>query len=450
MLGVTVDDRPYIGLIALVGAACAAALWIAPMAALALVPMAAGLVVLVLRPTLTVPVVGGLLLVSDGIDFGITVGVHLTVGKLGMLLVIVAWSVHCLAARRAPLILNRLWLPHILLFTVLVSGLARSRYLDATTFMIVFGFLLLTVMVQVVVASVDPWHLRGALLAFVVVYAAVVAVSLVYGEEVDGGQFMRNAGFGGNPNAWSTIVLLGLGPAVAVCDNQRSWAWRLAVPVVLVLAVMGVLSTVSRSGLLVMAAVSPFLLVILWRRKALLMGAAAIALVVAPAVTDFGSVSERLDSFVDEEEREMDGSLRERAIVVAYAWEIFQDYPLFGVGTGSFRREVEAASSGHVHHSSHNTYMGTLAEQGIVGLTAYLVFLGFMLYFALVAYLRQPAPAFRRVSVGLGSSIVVFVLFGGTNDVIYLSIAHFFFALLYVWYSLSALPVEELEEMGLA
>lgn len=75
--------RWYFGFIVVLGIVCAAALGFSPLRALALVPVPAGPPALILRPTFTVPFVDGLLLVRHGIDFGSTVGVHLTASPCG-------------------------------------------------------------------------------------------------------------------------------------------------------------------------------------------------------------------------------------------------------------------------------------------------------------------------------------------------------------------------------
>jgi O-antigen ligase len=440
----------YLGALAAMAAVLLPMLWLYPLAAFAMIPALGTLAALAWRPAWTPPFVFVALMVSDGVDLGVSVGVVLTVGKLGMIFVLTAWALHCLIAGRWPFDPNALWVAHGAVLGSLILGLVPGRFVDGLTLQTVFGFVLLGVMMQVVVATSDLRHLRPTLLAIALAYIAVVVASIPLGREIVGGNEIRNAGFGGNPNQWALSVLMGLGPAVAILEGQRSRWLRWGAPLALAVGAVSILGTVSRGGLLVLLGLSPLFAFLLWRRKLALGGFAVAALLAGPLLVDLSNVSTRMDSFFDEGEMEMDGSLRDRSIVARFALDSISERPIFGLGTGSFAREVEVASGGQVALVAHNTYLGILAEQGLVG---GLIFFSYLCYFAVLlwgAYRRQPSTVARRITVGLTGTLIAYVVGAVTIDALYHAPAAFWFAVIFVWSRLTELPRAKLEEAGLA
>ena len=450
MIATLRGEALYLGALAALAIVLFPVLWLYPLAAFGMIPALATLGALAWRPSWTLPVVFGALMISDGVDLGISVGVVLTIGKLGMIFVLTGWALHCLVAGRWPFQPNALWIAHGAVLGSLVLGLVPGRFVDSLTLQTVFGFVLLGVMMQVVVATATLEHLRFTLLLLALVFVAVVAAAIPLGREIVGGNEIRNAGFGGNPNQWALSVLMGLGPAVAIFESQRSSWLRWAAFVALGLGAVSILGTVSRGGLLVLGGLSPLFAFLLWRRKVALGLFAAAAVVAGPLLVDFSTVTDRMDSFFDEGELEMDGSLRDRSIVARFAIDSFAERPIFGLGTGSFAHEVEVASGGQVALVAHNTYLGILAEQGLVGGLIFLGYLGFFAFCLWGAYRRQTSMVARRITLGLVGTLVAYAVGAVTIDALYHAPAAFWFAVIFVWSEMTRLPRERLEAVGLA
>ena len=68
----------------------------------------------------------------------------------------------------------------------------------------------------------------------------------------------------------------------------------------------------------------------------------------------------------------------ERMATWQAGWEMFQDYPVLGVGAGNFDsayRAYHLKGWEHPRGHAHNVYLNALAETGVLGLAAYLLFL---------------------------------------------------------------------------
>lgn len=63
------------------------------------------------------------------------------------------------------------------------------------------------------------------------------------------------------------------------------------------------------------------------------------------------------------------GTLNERSVIWANAYEEWEQSPILGHGLGSFRRIINRYN---VDYTAHNSYVAITAEQGIVGLVLYL------------------------------------------------------------------------------
>jgi hypothetical protein len=85
-------------------------------------------------------------------------------------------------------------------------------------------------------------------------------------------------------------------------------------------------------------------------------------------------IAERFDTF---QRLDQDKSFNSRNILIQKGWRMFLDSPLFGAGSGSFRKimvvldlpkDMRYASKGHFNRiASHNSYTTLLAETGLAG-----------------------------------------------------------------------------------
>lgn len=213
----------------------------------------------------------------------------------------------------------------------------------------------------------------------------------------------RLTGAGLDPNELAAALVAGaaLAAGLAVC-LRRSPAPRFAALAGGGFCLLGVFLTVSRGGIV---ALSVALLAAIafggrWRPRILVVG----VLVVAAAFAYFGAVAspqarERITSATQGEAQGQSG----RPTLWTVAWRMVEAKPLTGVGAGNFQ---DAAKSyllrpGSLARSdlileqtpkvAHNTYLGMLAQLGVVGLALFLSILGF----SLVSSLRA-AGNFRK------------------------------------------------------
>ena len=182
-----------------------------------------------------------------------------------------------------------------------------------------------------------------------------------------------------DPNYYASLLLLALAPALGMLlAYPRRNAFL--VPAVLG-AVGGLVFSLSRGGL-VGFAVAVVLLAIAWRRGriaalgfvAVLAVATVLSVNPLTGVDELGSVNQRLQT--------LDSSLittDRRPEIWRTAIEVAQEHPVIGVGVKQFR--YAASERGLTEHGTpvdnvHNIPLNFAAENGIVGLVAFLVFLG--------------------------------------------------------------------------
>ncbi len=157
------------------------------------------------------------------------------------------------------------------------------------------------------------------------------------------------------------------------------------------------LFTGTRSGWLVSAAVL-FLIAALYtkNKRKLLAGMLVMAIGVAGIVVVSPTLSARVRTISSPSD---DASVMERFIIWKSAANIWKDYPVLGIGVGQYQNAYQTQyclpdsldyklSPEARHNHPHNNLMLILSEAGIVGGTAYLVFLCLLLWFSFRGWWR--------------------------------------------------------------
>lgn len=208
---------------------------------------------------------------------------------------------------------------------------------------------------------------------------------------IAGTPFTRSFGTIGQPNSFAGYVN-GAWPlllAVTIWAWQAGWRWRWLVTFGLATTWLALLLSFSRggwlgatAGLLMMA----WLIGGWWRRGVMVVLVAVIVtlaggwqLIPAPLGPRLGSASQIVtapDIPRDEAQQRPDVyAAVERAAQFKAGWLMWQTAPLTGIGVGNYSNAyVDVAyntwwiSRGHAH----NAYMQIAAEQGVIGLVAYL------------------------------------------------------------------------------
>jgi len=189
----------------------------------------------------------------------------------------------------------------------------------------------------------------------------------------------RHTGFGFDPNDLAGQIALSIPVAAYLAFTLRrgSLWFRLYLP----LAVVAILLTASRAGLVVLILCSLYPLFCLARR----MKRGRLGLVVALALTVMAidalapSISfRRLATLRDQV---LSGDMNGRGAVWINGLETYWDNPVLGIGAGAFSGAVRGGN----RVAAHNTYLGVLVEHGSVGLTLFLAIV-FGLFFRVRKY----------------------------------------------------------------
>lgn len=157
--------------------------------------------------------------------------------------------------------------------------------------------------------------------------------------------------------------------AILLLTQARAWWSRLLALAYIPAAVFTILITGSRTGAIVMVlGLAGFLPAILrsgWLGKAASVVALMVALIGIASVVPQKTI-ERIFSTGKELSS---GTLNERSVIWAKAYEEWEESPLYGHGLGSFRRIINPYN---VDYTAHNSFVAVTAEQGMVGTLLYL------------------------------------------------------------------------------
>jgi O-antigen ligase len=281
--------------------------------------------------------------------------------------------------------------------------------------------------------NVFEWLTEGVLLAFLLVNAlrtraevliaanAMVAAGALMGlivlvQQILGPMEYSMAGFGqidsqdvdrlqhrlagpiGEKNRFAQVLLVLIPIAVglaAASNRRRRWLYGLAT----ILIFVGVGLTFSRGAIVAFVLVVPFALLfgLLRVRHILYAGVfGSLLIVLMPFITATPYMTDRILSIGEVVFQAMglspggvrnaDGASRGRLTSMKAAGLIFLDHPVVGAGPGMaplMYQDYAALVGGKVRveqRRTHNLYLQLAAETGIVGLIAFLFFIGVILY----------------------------------------------------------------------
>ncbi|MEQ8766156.1 MAG: O-antigen ligase family protein [Planctomycetota bacterium] len=202
-------------------------------------------------------------------------------------------------------------------------------------------------------------------------YGLLPGVSGVYrGEEGPG----RVTGLHHDPNYYAFYLVFPVLLALTYLVRRSGRDRWLSIAVVAI-GGLAIIQTYSRGAWLsVIGGLGYLLLRDRFRWRTLLIG-----IVVAALVTGLfgGIIVERFEGVGDLEARS--NSLVSRLYAANAGWRMFTDHSVAGVGLGEFKSHVVAYGNAFLHGQmqigAHNTYVQLLAETGVLGGGAYIVFL---------------------------------------------------------------------------
>jgi hypothetical protein len=226
-----------------------------------------------------------------------------------------------------------------------------------------------------------------------------------------------------HPNVFATYLLLyiclSLGIALFIPDQRKR---ALAVTIASI-SFAGLLLTFSRSGWVGFLAAALVFLVLYPRflKIGILVFAVVPLLMVLLPQKEIAGLAKRTTP-------EMDASTRARLGAYKTAWAMFSDYPVLGVGLGSFNQrfleyKVPEARfpknyirGSELGMEAHSTYLQFLAETGVIGILAFIGLNVSVMHRILVLLRRYKTGLMRGLSVGLAAAFAGLVVQNGLNS----------------------------------
>jgi hypothetical protein len=285
----------------------------------------------------------------------------------------------------------------------------------------------------------DEGHekIKIPLMKFMVLEAAVVAGVSVYQSR---GQSLLElatgrAGFEGlvDVNYYAAYLVMCLPLAMAFVIIDRKWYSKLLFVISSALISVGIIATVSRSGMLALIlVVISFAIYMSVRAKGSfkLVGgviiAGFVAFIYVLAFTDFGkqlvdlfTLSRRVETVI----AGRDVSLGQRERILTVGFRIAESNPLIGVGFGNFEKAFNVYRGGLLStgsaRSTHNSALRIFAETGIIGLLPSVMFVGSLLLFLWKGLKSARGQLDHTLMFGLIVSIGSFVFMSFTLDALF-------------------------------
>jgi putative inorganic carbon (hco3(-)) transporter len=231
-------------------------------------------------------------------------------------------------------------------------------------------YLLNILLIPIAFAAIRERRHVGWVLA---AYAAGAALSAVYGFVHPGAQGAgRLTGAVGDPNAQATVLAAGLPLLIGLAVVYRHSSWMKLVAVVgVVVMFIGLVTTLSREGLVALGAVLVAAVIFggRWRGRA-----AAVLLIGIVATAGYYSVVAPLSA----RQRVTMASTSGRSSLWTVALRVFEAHPVLGVGQDNFilvesrylnqPGAIQALFFITTPKVAHNTYLEALADLGVPGL----------------------------------------------------------------------------------
>lgn len=300
------------------------------------------------------------------------------------------------------------WLVAYVLYAILslvigntVVGLAGERFIILKDHLVGISLFFLVQM------SVSNWtHVRRIFLCTLIPLPYIARVTLNQHQSVSSWHYsddLRISGtfsqLGANEFAsfcvTVTIVLL----AVLIATRTNRW-WKLALIGGIACMMLGILYTYSRTAYIALI-LGILAVVLVWRGRWKLIPVLLAVGLLAPVWLP-PSVVERFDS-TTVAEGERDESTELRIVYWGVAWDVFKNHPLTGTGFQTFKHLNPYGKD------THNLYLRTLAEGGVLGAIVLVGLLLSLLFSARKAVARSPSGTWAYgISLGmLGATLAL-------------------------------------------
>lgn len=226
--------------------------------------------------------------------------------------------------------------------------------------------------------AATPERRMGLFQAYVLgaaVSATSIIVNYMAGNPlVTAGGVARSGRFGAgefSPNAVAFLLVLSLPMAWHLGTTHRLPLVRLVNRAYLLVAMLAITLTASR-GALLLSALALLIVPLTISRLGLGMKLAMAVFLVASAAITWRYIPERsLARLATTRTELMEGTMNERRVIWRAGARLIPQHPLEGIGAGAFTRAVVPFLG--YEKAPHNAYLSVLVEQGIVGLSLFLL-----------------------------------------------------------------------------
>ena len=247
----------------------------------------------------------------------------------------------------------------------------------------------------------------------------------------------------GDANRYAQVLIVLVPLAVVAFWGALSLRTRVLWALVLMLILSGILLTYSRGGFVAMALLCLLCGAMGLVRAHLLAGAFVIILLLTPlaAPAYFGRIQSLLtakDLISRENAGQPDGAILGRATEMLAASNVFIDHFLIGVGPGQYAPfySIDYQSNPdiafrHIAQTrrAHSLYLEMAAENGIIGLTIFLLMVGGLMrrLWQLRSRFRDQCPELERLAIGAFLGLTAYM---ATAMFLHLSFQRYFWLLL--------------------
>ncbi|MEO7837189.1 MAG: O-antigen ligase family protein [Acidimicrobiales bacterium] len=209
-------------------------------------------------------------------------------------------------------------------------------------------------------------RIRTALNVFVTAVAAGSLLSLVVRQpHFTGVNDVQRFSIGG-PNSFGVQVVAAMVMALYLMQSSTSPRAKRLYAAFLIVGVLEVFSTASRTALIAMVLAGCALLVDQRTlRPQRVLGLLGVLTVAGMAIVMFVDQAQ-LDRITSIQEATTEDGLDGRVTQWGLTWDTFSEHPITGVGAAAFRDQSSAATG--VSKVAHNSFLGVLADLGAVGL----------------------------------------------------------------------------------
>jgi O-antigen ligase len=243
---------------------------------------------------------------------------------------------------------------------------------------------------------------------------------------VDNVQDVRLGGPAGNGNFFAQMMVIVIPLSFERALHEESRLMRFLAAFALIIGIVTVILTFSRSGFIALAVVIVTFLILYPPRLTQLVVMLIAFLLLLPFVPDsyigriltLGGIRQGIEG-----EAEIDNSSIRRYSYLVAGLEMFEDYPFLGIGAGNFPaayvdyvRDTGIVSNRvQTTRSPHNLYLEFLSERGIIGFAAFGLVLSTVIYSIISSrqyFLQVNALQQSHMITALGISVLGFLIFG--------------------------------------